>query len=64
MTAIGAVTLLLNRMPARRVRVGSAVSHASHACGNTGYDFLMAPKLSTAADSANVETSVHPQQQS
>ena len=64
MTAIRAATLLLNRMPGRGLRSRGAVSHALHSCGNSGYDLLMAPKLSTTADSANVETSVRTQQQS
>ena len=64
MIAMGAVTLPLNRMPAGRLRNRSAVSHALHACGHSGYNLLLAPKLSTAADSANVETSVRAQQQS
>jgi hypothetical protein len=64
MIAMGAVALPLNRMPAGRLRNRSAVSHALHACGHSGYDFLLVPKPSTAADSANVETSVCSQQQS
>jgi hypothetical protein len=64
MIAMGAVTRPLNRMPAGRLCSRSAVSHALHACGHSGYDFLLVPELSTAADSANVETSVRSQQQS
>jgi hypothetical protein len=64
MIAMVAATLPLNRMPAGRLRNRSAVSHALHACGRSEYDFLLAPKLSTAADSADVETSVRSQQQS
>jgi hypothetical protein len=63
MIAMGAETSLLNRMLGRGLHRRSAVSHALHPCGNSGYDLLMAPKLSTAADSANVETSVRTQQQ-
>jgi hypothetical protein len=58
MIAMGAVALSLNRMPAACLLSRSAVSHPWHACGHSGYDFLLVPKLSTAADSANVETSV------
>jgi hypothetical protein len=64
MITVRAETLLPNRMLGRGLRRRSAVSHALHACGNSGYELLMAPKLSTAADSANVETSVRTQQQS
>jgi hypothetical protein len=51
-------------MLGRGLRRRSAVSHALHPCGNSGYELLMAPKLSTAADPAKVETSVRTQQQS
>jgi hypothetical protein len=61
MITVRAETPLPNRMLGRGLRRRSAVSHP---CGNSGYELLMAPKLSTAADSANVETSVRPQQQS
>jgi hypothetical protein len=64
MIATGAVTLPLNRMPDGRLRNRNAVSYALHACGHSEYDFLLVPKLSTAAASANVETSVRGQQQS
>ena len=64
MLAMGAETLLLHRMLGRGLRRRSAVSHAFHACSNSRYELLMAPKLSTAADSANVEPSVRTQQQS
>ena len=64
MIAMVASTRPLNRMPAGRLRNRSAVSHALHAYGNSRYDLLLVPKLSTAAGSANVETSVHTQQQS
>ena len=63
MITMGAETLLLNSMLGRGLRRRSAVRHALHPCGNSRYELLMAPKLSTAADSANVETSVRTQQQ-
>jgi hypothetical protein len=63
MIAMGAVTLSLNRTPGACLRSRSAVSHPLDACGHSGYDFLLVPKPSTAADFANVETSVRSQQQ-
>jgi hypothetical protein len=64
MIAMGAETLPLHRMPRRGLPRRNAVSHALHPCGNRGCELLMAPKLSSAADAAKVETSVRTQQQS
>src|SRR5580658_11380906 len=63
MTAMSADAPLPNGRLACRLRSCSAVRHALHACGRGRQGFMMAAKLRTAANSADVENRVRTQQQ-